>query len=846
MEGVFRLFWQAFFSLAATSGKLERPFFTKSGAFAKLLRFQRQTKEILLKSKHFFRLGLLLLGLWGLAGGLEAAAPSPGVAGSSSSGDIVVSLTVTGNRSISGEKVLALVRQPLAAPVNLSVLNEDIKRIWRMGLFQDVSVESQPGKGGVVLNFKVSERPVIQEVRFFGNKEVGDGTLRDKCGLKAGETLDQDKLAMGVREIEKHYKGKYYYAVQVKVDVKPGVKAGEVVVNFRVDEGNRMKVETIEVTGNKAFSASRIKSAMKDTKEAGFISGGAYDPDKLYTDLEEVLKLYAREGYAKAEIDGVGLARWGDKGRGVVRNATTFDEANKRIVIKFNIVEGPKYRLLGVRLQGCTLFTEKELLDRLRSDNEKIFDQQRWDDDMQRIRSAYSEKGYIYANVQPDFEWNDAEGTVSALVTITENSKAYIEDIRIRGNEVTKDKVIRRVLTLQPGDPFDAEAVNRNKMRIYNLGFFENVAVDTQPGSEMDKLILIFDVSPERKTGTLSLGAGYSSVEGLVGFLQVSQNNLFGNGQSVSAQWDFGTAKQSYSLSFTEPWLLDDRPLSLGVDVYKIARFQSYNSQGFNQESTGGSLRLGYAFRDAWDGWRVFGTYRYQSDVTSNVQPGLNIPEGTENTSSITPSISRDTRDNIFDATRGSYNILSVTLAGFYLGGDNHFIKPVFDSRLHFQTPAILGQDWLKALVLSLHGRVGWAVPEAGPTGEIRPVPVAEKFFMGGTDTVRGYPERGLGGQVYRTGGDFLLLSNIEYGFKPATPLKLRVFYDSGNVWRSNAEVDWSNPYLYPSWGFGMLFTIPTSVIQIRLDWGIPLVDVPEFGTRAGQGKLHFNIGNIF
>src|SRR5258708_6930257 len=204
-----------------------------------------------------------------------------------------------------------------------------------------------------------------------------------------------------------------------------------------------------------------------------------------------------------------------------------------------------------------------------------------------KIRSAYANKGYIYAGITPAYDYQDARGEVAIRIDISEGNKAYIEEVRIRGNDVTKDKIIRREIKIKPGDAFDSEAINKSRMAIYNLGFFENVGVDTQPGSEMDKLVLVFDVAPERKTGTLSVGAGYSSVEGLVGFLQVSQNNLFGNGQSVSAQWDFGNLKNSYQLSFSEPWLLDTHTL-LGVDVYHILRTQGYNSQGFDQVSTGG------------------------------------------------------------------------------------------------------------------------------------------------------------------------------------------------------------------------------------------------------------------
>lgn len=794
-----------------------------------------------MKSKHFLKFSLLL---WSLGASLSAAVLNPsGVASASAASDSVVSITVSGQRSLGGEKILALVRQRQGDPLNLSVVNEDLKRIWKMGLFQDVRVSADPAPGGVILAFKVAERPLIQEVRFFGNKQVGDGTLRDKCGLEPKQTLDQDKLTAGVRAIEALYKEKNYYAVEVRVDTNPGKAEGEVVVNFRVNEGNKMKIEAINITGNKVFSVSRIKGAMKETREAGWFTGGSYEPDKVFADYENVLKLYAREGYAKAKLEGAGLAEWGDKGREVVRASTTFDEANKRIVLAFAVNEGPKYRLTGLKFSGLTLFKEKELLDRIVSDQDKIFNQDHWDSDMAKLRSAYAEKGYIYANVTPDFSWDDAAGTVQVALAVVENSKAYIERIDIRGNDTTKDKVIRRVLSLEPGDAFDAEAVNRDKMRIYNLGFFENVAIDTAPGSEMDKLILIFDVSPERKTGTLSLGAGYSSVEGLVGFLQVSQNNLFGNGQAVSAQWDFGDRKSSYNLSFTEPWLLD-KPISFGMDVYRISRTQAYASQGYDQTSTGGSLRLGYSFREKWDAWKVYNTYRYQSDQTSNVSSDLiGIDEGLENTSSITPSLVRDTRDNIFDASRGSYNIYSVTFAGGLLGGDKHFVKQVYDVRMHFTTPAIFGWTWLNRFVLGVHGRVGHATPfDPGSGAGPRTVPVSERFFMGGTDTVRGYLERSLGGRVSLTGGQFTMLSNIEYGFKPAPPIKLRVFYDSGNIWTNVDSVNWERPYLYPSTGFGMLFTIPTSVIQIRLDWGYGL-DPEE---RDPNGRIHFNIGNIF
>jgi outer membrane protein insertion porin family len=770
----------------------------------------------------------------------------------------LVEIKVRGQQSLSEKQVLAVIRSREGEELDPAVVNEDIKRIWRMGLFTDVKVLAEPVDKGLRLVFEVRERAVVKEIRYFGNKEVSDGSLKDKVTLKEGDTFEPGKVAESVKAIEALYKEKNYYAVQVSTETKPAPEAGKIILNFRVNEGIRMKIEKIVITGNKVFSAGKIKGAMKDTEEAGWISGGSYDPDKVAADLESVLKLYVANGYAKAKLEGYSLDEFNDHSREVVRKITEFNEAAREIVLRFNIEEGRQYKFRGATLKGMQVLSEKELRDRIDTADGDTFNKERWEADLTKLRQAYADKGYIYAGVTPNYRWNDAAGEVRVELDISEGSKAYVEEIKIRGNDVTKDKVIRRMLKIKPGDAFDSDAISRSRMAVYNLGFFENVGVDTQPGSEMDKLILIFDVSPERKTGTLSVGAGYSSVEGLVGFLQVSQNNLFGNGQAVSAQWDFGDRKNSYSLSFTEPWLLD-MPLNFTTEVYRILRTQAFNSQGFDQVSTGGSVRLGYPLGEYW---KVFDTYRYQSDDTYNISPSLTgITAGVINISSMTPSLVRDTRDNIFDATKGSYNILSFTFAGGVLGGDSHFYKPVYDTRVHFQTPAIFGMKWLNMFVLSLHGRLGYATPFS--PGQYTPnpgeVPVSERFFMGGTDTVRGYVDRSLGASQFG-GGQLTMLTNIEYGFKPAPPLKLRAFYDAGNTWTNTlAGRGWTDnnrtdsfdgsgtaPYLFPSAGIGMLFTIPTSVIQLRLDWGFPLDPAEADRQQIRGGKIHFNIGNIF
>jgi outer membrane protein insertion porin family len=759
---------------------------------------------------------------------------------------VVSSVKVSGNKTVSQEQVLAVTSLRPGDPLLPSAVSEDIKRIWKMGLFSNVEAEVEQGPGGLEVVYGVTERPILKEIQFFGNKAYGDSELKEKSGLKENETYDQKAVAEAVDKIVRFYKERDFYAASVRTELKPSEDAGKAILRFQVTEGFKMKIRKVVVTGNKVFSEGKIKGEMQDTKEASwfFSIGGAYDREKLEQDLKRVLAAYNREGYLKSKLEGYSLDEFPDHAREVSEKVTRFDEEKKQIEIAFHVQEGAQYALHSLSLTGNVIYGTEEVLSHFDSRPGQTFNRERWERDLGGLRALYAEKGYIYANPNPSLHFDDAKGLVDAKMDLSEGNVAYIEQIKIRGNEITKDKVIRRELLIKEGEAFDTAKISKSREKVFNLGFFENVAIDTEPGSEMDKQVLVFDVSPERKTGTLSLGAGYSSVEGLVGYLQVSQNNLFGNGQSVSAQWEAGNFKHSYSVSFTEPWLFDT-PTSFGVDLFNRTLAQGYNSQGYDLNSVGGALRLGRILDPTW---KVFATYRYETDdyenIISSLQPLIN--QGINNVSSLTPSLVRDTRDNIFDASRGTYNVWSLELAGGYLGGDNNFVKPVYDSSIYFSTPPLFGWNWLKKFTLGAHGRVGFARGFDAGRGNTD-VPPAERFFVGGTDTVRGYLDRSLGASA-TGGGRFLLLSNVEYGFRPVDPLKLRAFYDSGNTWNDIGDVQWDakSLYLYPAAGLGFLFTIPGSVIQIRLDWGYALDPGVRVSSGVSGGRIHFNIGNIF
>jgi outer membrane protein insertion porin family len=315
-----------------------------------------------------------------------------------------------------------------------------------------------------------------------------------------------------------------------------------------------------------------------------------------------------------------------------------------------------------------------------------------------------------------------------------------------------------------------------------------------------------------------------------MGYLQLTQANLFGNGQSVSLQWEEGSLRQSYTLSFTEPYLFDS-PVSFGVDVWDTNRSRGYNNQLYTLASQGADIRLGKRFDEYWRGYF---TYKLESDEYSDLDSSLmgTYQLGRSDTSSVTPSLVYDSRDNIFDATTGMKNSLSVEIAGGALGGDNNFLSWGEDYSLYI--PLV----W--RLVLALHGMGNYVYGYSyGVTG-YTDVPPAKRWKAGGTDTVRGYGEGDFGPSL---GGTFRLVTNVELHYPIIGPLKGVAFFDAGNAWDKLSDYQ-SYPSLEKGVGLGIRLTIPGTVILIRFDFGYPLDHDPS--GKAQTMNYHFNIGNIF
>ncbi len=757
--------------------------------------------------------------------------------------EIIDEIQIKGLVTVDEKKFLDMISYGIGMAYSKYKTREDIRNLYKSGKFDDVRIYLEKKDDKNILVYEVKELPRIGKIVIAGNKDVGEGDIKGKLEsdeekkkeegqeeikIKEMEYFNEFLLKQGIERIKKMYKERNFYNAKIDYSFetyKDENKRGELVkIQINVDEGSKLKVKKITATGNKVFSVDKIKGSM-DTKEEGWFVSGVFDDDKFIEDLKKILKSYYQEGYVKAKINDYTYGEIDINRSKIIKNYVKMDEQNNSITIEIPINEGIKYSVKRIKIEGNEIFTSEQIQDKIETKQNKTFDKIQFENDLNIVRNLYAGKGYIFSQIKDSYIYDDDLGTVDINLKITEGSVAYIDKIKIRGNYVTKDKVIRRELNLEEGEPFDANKIRKAQENIYNLGFFDNILIDTEQ-VDIDRLNLIFEVV-ERKTGNIGLGAGYSTVEGLVGYIQLTQTNLFGEGKAFQADVQFGNQKKSWQLSYKDPWFFDT-PTSFSVDLWNTFKNTAYNNQGYDIDSYGFNLTFGRRFGLLH---KVYLTYRYQQDKYSNIRSDLVsiIPEGESQISSITPMYVYDSRDDIFDANRGFYASAAVQIGGGLLGADYNYIKTVVD--LRYFIPSF----W--KFVFALHGRIGHAAGYPWETGSSI-VPVAEKFYAGGTDTVRGYEERSLGPAG---GGNFLIVTNFEYKLKIVERvLTAAVFYDSGNCWNNFNEIDLTNPFLYSSLGFGIRLTVPGTVMVLRLDWGYAL------DNSLPGGKIHFNIGNIF
>jgi len=739
---------------------------------------------------------------------------------------LVTAIEVKGNKSISPNVILSKIKTKIGSPYMENVISDDLKRLYLLGFFSDIRIDTEDYQEGVKVIITVVEKPVIEKISFEGMVRLyyfKPEKLKEQIKSKEGQYLDQTTLKEDTQVLKGIYEKKGFSQAQVDYRVEMNPETGKALVTFVVDEGVRLKVKKIYVKGNQTFKAGRILKLLK-TKTAWLFNPGTLKEEVFQEDIERIKSFYKREGFSDVEVD-YRIER---------------DPQKPFIYITIEINEGKRYYVGEVRISGNKDISEAQIRSKLKAAVPgMVYSDEAVQEDINNILSIYFDQGYIMANVADTASLNPQTGKIDIDYKIVENEVAYVNKIKIRGNIKTKDVVIRREMRIFPGDRFDGQKLRRSKEKLNNLGFFEEVSYQTEPTSEPNKRDLVVEVK-EAKTGSFSFGGGYSTVDQLIGFVEIEQKNFdwknfpyfTGAGQDLKLRAQLGNLSQGFDFSFTEPWVFD-YPISFGFDAYKRKHDRDKDvGYGYAEDVTGGDLRLGKIFSDYW---RMDIMYKYDTIKISDIDPDatadLRKEAGKNSISSIILSSSFDSRDNVFDTHRGNVLSASVQYAG--LGGDKEFVK--FFGRVSHFFPLF------KNSTLETRLRIGMG----SAYGDSKDIPIYERFFAGGTYTIRGYDERSIGpiDPVSKSplGGEALLVGNLEYTYPLLDFLKLAAFYDTGNVWKRRQDL--GSGKFYSGFGFG--FMMKTPIGPVALYYGIP-VDKQPGEDRKSSGKIHFSMSRGF
>ncbi|MBU2541793.1 MAG: outer membrane protein assembly factor BamA [Candidatus Omnitrophica bacterium] len=737
-------------------------------------------------------------------------------------------IDIIGNKTVSLSTLISKIKTKVGSEYSVKVARDDIKRLYALGYFDDVRIELEEVDTKVRVIFHVLEKPIIGSIRFKGTRRIHKRILQESMKTKEETYLDKQRLRQDLDEIKRIYARKGFSLVQTSYDSVLDEKNNKVTITIKVDEGLSARVRRVEVEGNSAFPDSRIISLIKTKPSAWWLFRKGYlDESTLEEDIQRLGVFYRSEGYSDVKID---------------KEILSLRLGWYRIVLK--IQEGKRYFVGKITIEGNESFSSEEIKEyskEMRPD--AVFSQNGLEVDEFNIRSFYMDRGYIYAKVSAISSLNQKTEKVDIHFKITEHEINYVNLIKVRGNIKTKDVVIRRQLRLRPGDRFDGAKLRRSKERLYNLGFFdelEGIDFDIEPTQENNKSNLIVEVK-ETHTGAFSFGGGYSSIDQFIGFVELEQKNFdwknfpyfTGGGQDLKLRASVGSITEMFDLSFTEPWLFD-YPVSFGFDIYKEKRERETDvGFGYEEDKAGGVLRLG---KELSEYWYINTFYQLEeieiSDIDDSATADFKKEEGKNQLSTLGLSATFDSRDNIFEPHKGLRSQNSFEFTGGPLGADKDFTKFSHSTSLFFPLP--------REAVAMFKVRLGIV----NPFGDSDDVPIYERFFAGGSETIRGYNERKVGPIDTVTddpiGGEALLVGNIEYLYPLWKHIRAAAFIDSGNVWRKME--DFSKGGFKTGIGVGL--RIKTPLGPFKLDYGYPLQ--VEAGEEQKEGQLHFSFSRGF
>lgn len=741
-------------------------------------------------------------------------------------GQSITAVYVSGLERISEQAVRARLEVQAGQAFNARAISRDIRRLYEQGYYNNIRAEANPEGAGVAVTYVIEEKQVVAEVKLTGNRKIKDRRILGVLTLRPGSPFIAESLDDERQAVIDFYESKGF--ANTTVDIAAD-KAGpsRVRITYIIDEGRKAKITAIAFEGNEALSDRELRKLMETKKRRWWFLGGKYDEATFERDLVTILDEYGDHGRLEADIAATEVYYTG---------------TGKSMNITIRLEEGPEYRVDSLQIANNIVYDEDELLRIVEVDEGQIHNRSQVNEDAQTVEQGYQDSGYVNANVAPQVTLDRENKTTNIVHNISEGDLRYVREIEISGNEVTKDEIIRRQITLTPDERFDGTELDASQRRLERLGFFERTRLTLNDVSGDRYTDVLVDVE-EGRTGTFNFGGGFSTDDGFTVFGELRLNNFditnwptfSGGGQQFRSRISIGDRRDSYFVGWTDPEFLG-YPFLFGVDVYD----ESYQVRGgadYREDERGINLRWGKTLSDYV---QVRGGLRFvETDISELpffVNRELREERGSSTTISNYWTIERNTVDSLMDPTQGTIHILGAELAG--LGGDNDFYKLEHDF------------TWYKRLdeqskwVLSLRTREGFV----DAYGNSDRVPLQDRFYAGGTNTVRGFRNREIGpyvreftyfGDRFHTGGELRWLTNAEIRYKLSDLLRIYGFWDAGGVWADASDFDFGD--MKYSAGIGLGFDIPR-IGPIRVDYGYPLN--PE--DYQSSGRLHLSTGFRF
>lgn len=728
-----------------------------------------------------------------------------------------IDVRYVGSQTVAPERLLSHMSTRVGDKLTMAQVDEDVKSLYASGDVENVRILAEQVSGGVALIVVAQTRAVYGGVDFVGNTLIETSKLAKKVDLKVNKPIDDSVLRTAREEIQEMYRKKGFSEATVTYSIGAPTAEGYSNVVFTIDEGTQGVLRNVEFVGNSAFPSAKLKEQMSQ-KEKGittiFSKSGSTDPETLAQDVRAIEDFYRDHGYLNARVVNVSRMR----------------VDAKHVDVVLTIDEGQTYAVDSIAVNGVTVLNmQQDVLPFLKTEAGSSFAGNKLKDDIKLITDQYGARGYAEARVTPRLD-DAGNGSVRVVLDVTEGRAYKVGQVHIEGNDKTKDHVIRRELPLEPGQMYDTTKTDVTQRRLENMNYFSSVEVipvDTSYIDEKDLLIRVV----EKPTGTINFGAGFSSIDNLTGFFEVTQSNfdLFdppgfsGGGQRFRFSVRAGSERKDVSVSITEPWFLGHR-LAFTAEAYY--RDLLFLSDQYDQTNYGAAFSLR---KSVGEHTYVVGDYRIEKidiDAESNASPAFLAEEGEFVKSSVGTSIVRDTRDNVFLPREGHKVSAGFEFVG--LGGDVDDTIATISGAQYFTLPG--------DIIISLNGEFNHSAD-----GDH----LFTRHFLGGANTLRGFDYRDVGPRDPVSnevlGGNTSWYGTAEVSVPIVEKIRFATFYDVGEV--SDGPAGSVGGGLNSDWGIGLrLFVLGSA--PVRLDYAFPL-QTDAFNDDDG-GRFQFTMGATF